>query len=260
MAKTKIIRKDFNSINHLIQHNKDGQVNKNIWAHGCSSTTGTKSFTMTDSFEDAMDLMLKGWSEGAKKLTSSLNIANSKMQDKEVKRAIHDVVGFQASVPRYLQGIPTNMVNKKSVKQKQKIVTLTKSIAYSAMIKANQILEDSVKFLQIVQAIEKKGMRVNVYVVWHSKKDDEETIFKTKIKSASERLNVSKMSFPLMHPSFLRRIMFRAIEVNHEIKNNWSYGYGQPMHNTQEYLDKNEYFIPVMISDKDALDIIETTK
>src|SRR5690606_28814273 len=131
---------------------------------------------------------------------------------REIKKTVYDIVGFQASVPRYLQGLPTSMVNKRNVKVKQKSVSLYKSISYSVRIKAEEILEDSVKFLQIVQEIEKQGIRVNVYTVFHSKIPKEEIFITTKIKSANERLNLSKLAYPLMHPSFLRRTTFRTME------------------------------------------------
>lgn len=258
--KTKLIQKDFNSITDLVKYCERGIVNRKIFNQQ-SSISGDYSFTMTHTYDEAQKLLLTGWDDGAKQLTTSLNIANAKMQNREVKRAIHDIVGFQASVPRYLQGIPTNMVNQKNVKQKQKIVTLVKSIAYSSRITANEILDDSVKFLQIVQAVEKKGIRVNVYVAWHSAEGREEVLYRTKIKSSGERLNISKMSFPLLHPSFLRRIMFKTLESDLDIQStSWAGRYGMPQHDTQRLLKKDEYLIPVMISNKDALNIVESAK
>lgn len=257
----RLIKKDFSSISELVKYCERDVVNSKIFSRQ-SSKNGSYSFTMTSNYTEAIKLLLTGWSEGAAKLTTSLNVANAKMQNREVKRAIHDIVGFQASVPRYLQGIPTNMVNQKNVKQKQKVITLVKSIAYYSGITTDEILSDSVKFLQIVQAIEKKGIRVNIYIAWHSAIEGrEEILYRTKIKSSGERLNISKMSFPLLHPSFLRRIMFKALESDLDIQSkSWAGGYGRPQHHTQKLLKKDEHFIPVMISDKDALNIINNTK
>lgn len=260
----RIYKTDFKSIGSMVKYCKEAKTNKLVWPdeYDESSSSGGYHFTDTHSYKEAEDLLLNGWEDGSKKLTKSLKLANAKLQQKDVKRSINDIVGFQPNVPRYLQGIPTNMINKKNVKQNQKVITLTKSICYSAKVNKNDILEDSVKFLQIVQEIEKKGIRVNVYTIFHAIKDNEEILIRTKIKSSSERLNISKMSFPLLHPSFLRRIIFKVMEKEQRVVNGWKIGYGIPQgkHETKKLLDKNEYYIPVLISQNEALNIVENIK
>lgn len=259
VGKQKVFITEFSNIKEMYEHCNANIINERLFRHRQASIVNKRDFTMTDNYKQAEDLLLNGWSEGAKNLTKQLKIANNKMANKEVKRAVFDVVGFQASVPRYLQGVPQNMINKKNVVQKQKIVTLTKSIAYNASYTPKQILDDSVKFLQLVQEIEKLGIRTNINVVMHSLQDNEEVLFKVKIKSSGERLNISKMSFPLLHPSFLRRMIFRCIEVEQRIKNSWNFGYGRPVPNnkdTQQHLEKNEYFVPVNISEQKMISLV----
>lgn len=260
----RVIVREFESIGELTMYMEKQPVNQRVFWNNQASVTGSYEFTKTRNFDEAKDLLFKGWDAGAKKLTSELKVANAKAQDKFVQRAVFDVVGFQASVPRYLQGIPTNMVNKVNVKQKQRVVTLSKMLTYQARVKADEILEDSVKFLQIVQAIERKGIRVNVNVIFHTIKQNEEIFYKVRIKSSSERLNISKMSFPLIHPSFLRRIIFRAMEVEGELtRTDWSFGYGRPatQQQTQQLVDKNnETIIPTLINMRDAQNIVENIK
>lgn len=248
----------FDSIGELVKHCNEAQVNQMFKADQ-ASIRGDYSFTNTRNFDEAMQLVTNGWDSGSKNLTEKLKIANLKQQSKEVKRAINDIVGFQVNVPRYLLGIPTNMVNQKAVKRKQPIITLIKSISYSGAVSADTILEDSVKFLQIVQEIEKKGIRVNIYTHRHGWKGDEEHVCRVKIKGANERLNISKMSFPLTHPSFLRRLMFRVTETELRLKDNqWSGTYGQPATEDQSklVLKENEYLIPTLIDFQKVQDIM----
>ena len=47
------------------------------------------------------------------------------------------------------------------------------------------------------------------------------------MKSANERLNISKLAFPLVHPSMFRRLYFRFIEVYPTIPRSFTYGYGK---------------------------------
>lgn len=229
-----------------------------------SSVEGMEFFTGTKSYEEAIELLKFGWSDGAKKLNTSLKIANKDVQSKEVKRAVYDVVGFQASVPRYLQGIPTSMVNTIPTKRKSKTVTIYKSIAYAALVDKDDILKDSVKFLQIIQEIEKQGIKANVYVIHHGYAEKEHLVNLVKVKSASERLNISKLAFPLMHPSFLRRIVFRSIETESRLKNfRWARGYGYPAKRaqTESFIKamkkENVLFIPTLISEQEAINIVE---
>jgi hypothetical protein len=251
---------EFNNIGDLVDHCNTGICNTKSFPER-HSVKGTKSFTMTSNYSEAQELLLNGWDEGAKKLTSKLNIANRSLQTKEVRKMIYDIVGFQANVPLYLQGVPTNMVNYKKVKKEQKVITLVKSVTYLAMVSAERIMEDSIKFLQIVQAIEAKGIRVNIDVVNHTVlgSSNEEMLMRVRIKKASERLNISKMSFPLLHPSFFRRIIFRVMEDELRVKGSWGHGYGRPASpsDTTKHLAKGEYYIPVLISQDAALDVIK---
>lgn len=256
-GKRKVFTKQFEGLNDFYQHCRDGLRNRTAFAKQ-SSIEGTKGFTGTKDYAEAEQLLINGWSQGAEKLTAQLKVANSTFQNKEVKKAIFDIVGFQASVPRYLQGVPTNMVNKKVEKKKQKVITLVKSITYLGHIGTAQIMDDSIKFLQIVQGIEAKGIRVNVDVFFHAVNSGEEMMIRIPIKKSSERLNLSKMSFPLLHPSFLRRFIFRAMEVESRVRTQWAYGYGQPGGKMQveALLKPNEYYIPVLISEYDAINIM----
>ena len=242
----KVFVSEYNSISEFvkeIESKKTVPMFKGLEASQLAEK-GRKGWYGTSNYNEARGLLTNGWDAGAKNLNTKLKIANAKMQDKEVKRAVYDLVGFQASVPRYLQGIPQNMINKRTVKQKAKVITLNKSVSYAALVNPDKIMEDSIKFLQIVQSLEKQNVRVNVNVIWMCEKGREKIFYKIKIKSANERLNISKLSFPLTHPSFLRRIMFKSLEVEERITDSrWATGYGIPCDAStiNKYTDKNEY-------------------
>lgn len=256
----KVYGQEFESIMDLVNHCKSAPVNVKCFPER-RSHTGEFGFTNTHNYKEALDLLLNGWAQGAEKLTKQLKISD--MNNKIVQRAVFDIVGFQASVPRYLQGIPTNMVNKKNVKTKQKVITILKQINYPGNAKPQQVLDDSIKFLQIVQAIEAKGIRVNVEAVSLSFLKNEGCFLRVPIKKSSERMNISKMSFPLLHTSMQRRIVFSTRETEMRLQNTaWGWGYGQPAdkEDFKLMLKENEYFIPVMITEKDALEIMENVK
>ena len=62
-----------------------------------------------------------------------------------------------------------------------------------------------------------------------SRSDNVGVGFKIKLKSANESLNISKLTFPLIHPSMLRRLALRFIEVNPHTTRRFIRGYGAPL-------------------------------
>ena len=102
------------------------------------------NFRGTHSMEEARELLLHGWDDGAKqlkdKLDAKVNVNNTGYKNK----TIYDVAGFQCSVPRYLQGVPTNMINNKRVVQKKKVVNITKDFVYSGITSKETMMHESI--------------------------------------------------------------------------------------------------------------------
>jgi hypothetical protein len=191
----------------------------------------------------------------AKRIETKLNLIANEVQPKTTQRSKYDVVGFQASVPRYLQGIPTNMINKKPVVQKQKVITIVKHVSYLGDVSQEEIVENSIKALQIVKKVEAQGYRVNLDVVRPTEKDGEILFTRVRIKSANERMNISKVAFPLVHPSMLRRLFFRFTEVVPDITaKGWVYSYGVTIYDrnkVKSFLKDGEYYIHNFIDNVD---------
>lgn len=137
--------------------------------------------------------MRNGWSQMAADLNTKLDIKMKHVQTTTWRKQQLGVVGFQPVVPLYLAGVPNNMISQVQVKLKSKVVDITKSINYNCKVTTETIINESVKTLQIVKQLEASGYRkygTSIYV-------------KVRIKSANEKLNVSKIAFPLVHPSML---------------------------------------------------------
>ena len=237
--------REFDSLNEFESYITNTPLNDTFRWQKLSSTNGSYSFTQTQSYEEATKLLKDGWSSMAQDITKKLNVIKNQVVNEHVQKILYDVVGFQASVPRYLQGIPTSMVNKKLVPVKQKVITLDKDISYNASIKTEQIIEASVQTLQLIKKIEAQGIRVNLNLVWGVSAGDTKEIAKVRLKSANERLNISKLSFPLVHPSMLRRLCFRYLEVAPTVTKPYTWGYGAPLDGSQlKTYCKDEYVLP----------------
>ena len=237
--------REFDSLNEFESYITNTPLNDTFRWQKLSSTSGSYSFTQTQSYEEATKLLKDGWSSMAQDLTNKLNVIKNQVVNEHVQKILYDVVGFQASVPRYLQGIPTSMVNKKLVPVKQKVITLDKDISYNASIKTEQIIEASVQTLQLIKKIEAQGIRVNLNLIWGVAAGDTKEVAKVRLKSANERLNISKLSFPLVHPSMLRRLCFRYLEVAPTVTKSYTWGYCAPLDGSQlKTYCKDEYVLP----------------
>ena len=241
---TAIIR-EFNGLNDFEQYITNTPLNKVFQWSKLDSVTNSFNFSQTHSYEEANELFKNGWQDMAQKLTKTLKVQQMQVENAQVQKVMFDIVGFQASVPRYLQGIPTSMVNKKLVPTKQKVITLNKDISYHAGVKTEEIVKASIQTMQLVKKIEAQGIRVNLNLIWGVWAGKTKEILKIRLKSANERLNVSKLAFPLVHPSMLRRLCFRYLEVAPTITEEYHFGYGHPMNGSSlKPYCKDEYVLP----------------
>ena len=247
-GKTTTYIREFDSLNSFYEYITTTPLNKTFcWKKGgLGSTAGSKGFTGTESFEEAVSLFKNGWDDMAKKLTKKLNVQPNCSVTSYVQKTVYDIVGFQCSVPRYLQGIPTNMVNKRLTPVKQKVVTLNKDFTYNSKTSTEDIIEASIQTMQVVKMIEAQGIRVNLNIIFGVTAGNTREIVKIRVKSANERVNISKLAFPLVHPSMFRRLCFRYIEVAPTITNDYyKYGYGMPLNGSQlKQHCKDEYVLP----------------
>ena len=246
-------KQEFSSINEFYKYICDTPFNDAFrWAshESVASTPHDKMWTKTSSFDEAVDLMKNGWTDMAQQMTQKLKVTPS-MELMHQMRTVIGVAGFQPVVPLYLAGVPTNMVSKQMQPVKQKVINVVKSIDYSGSVSADTIVEESIKAMQIIKKLESQGYRTNLYVAIGSFKHDTELVCKIKVKSASEKLNISKLAFPLAHPSMLRRLLLRWIEVNPNVTKAFVGNYGRPA--SYEQMKKafpNDVVLPAIFDGK----------
>ena len=227
---------------------------------GYGSIDGSYEFTQTHDFEEAYDLLKQGWEEGTKRLKDKLETKVKSVSTKQ--KTMYDVAGFQCSVPRYLQGVPTNMINKKTVSQKNKVITINKNISYGAFVSADQIPGECAKVLELINNLESNGCRVNLNIIVGTTVANEyhnyEDYVKICVKQASQRLNLKQVAFPVMHPSMLRRIFFALME-RYEEGYNFANRYGRPLDSIKDFpkeiFKTNEYYLPRFTEEEKITDI-----
>lgn len=205
----------------------------------------SKTWYGTKSFKEATELFKNGWNIGSEELTKKLKIAETQKEVATIAKSVLDVCGFQAIVPLYLQGAPNNMVSKKMIPIKNKVITINKTISVSASVSPETIKNESIKCFQIIKKIEASGLRVNLNLMISTGY----VCVKIRLKSANEKLNISKLAFPLVHPSMFRRLYFRFIEVYPTIPENYtiSYGYVPDEKCFKAICGKNEIVLPTLL-------------
>lgn len=204
-------------------------------------------FTGTRDFDEATILFKDGYKEGAERLSNVLKAEEAKVKPTYARRTAYDVQGYMPCVPLYLNGIPNNMITTRNVKIKQKVVVINKDISYSAGVSKDKIMDESVKAFRIIRKLESQGYRCELNIVFGSYMYKRGFAIRIKIKGADEKLNISKTAFPLIHPSMLRRLIFRFIEVYPDVTSNFTSGYGIPISQGTLKQLYNGIFLPKII-------------
>jgi len=256
---TRIVTEEFESINELCNHMVESSSN---FKGRNSSNDGSYYFTGTSSFEEALRLLKYGDTASIDKIQDALKLDKNYTQAVSRVKNEYNVHGYQASVPRYLQGVPTSMINQKKVQQKQKVINIVKMINYNASVDTDTIIENAKKAIQIIQLVESKGYRVNLKVMSCGVDYGEAYNLIVQVKHSSENLNIAKLAFALANPSMNRRMKFRCIEVNTNLEGRWS-GYGNAQTWTEDIKRYNPtlgnaYILPQFI--KNVEELIESWK
>lgn len=179
-----------------------------------SSENATKTFTGTESYEEAENLLL----HGDKGIAAKLVECNGKRMNEAKKNTIYNSpVGFVPNIPNYLSGRPDNMFAVKTQTYKScKVLNVCVNSAVSFDVTTKDIIAFNQKLLNVVYTLEKRGYRLNLYVgvvAEFSKSNNIGACF-IKVKDSGKLLNVTNVAYPLCNASFLRRHFFKWVETN----------------------------------------------
>lgn len=218
---------DFATLYQFIKYIKSAPVNKELFWTLSSQKPDKNGWYQTETFDEAVDLCLSGWSEGFEKLIKIKRRIDERLLTSIVKPTqVRDIIGYTPSVPDYIMGNPFNMWNKQK-RELPTFVTIYFNIAYSSMTIRNQIFNRGAITLSLIDALEERGYSVRFKTFECSTEGNEMIIGFFNLKSDGEKLNVKKTYFPICHPSFLRRLNF-ALKERTPVAKNWYYSYGIP--------------------------------
>lgn len=244
----KINHERFDSIDTFMKVIENRPKNE-IMRNANSSRGGSKSFTGTKNFEEALDLLKNGYEKSLEKIKSAV-AKDLKISQSRPRRTPHNaVVGFVPNVPNYLLGIPEQMITIHQTPEKVKAISISYYIGNNCGTEASDLEDAGIKILNVINRLELSGVRVNLDVIaMCSKSGSEWQIASVNVKDYKEQLDIKKLCFPLAHPSMFRRFGFAWLERSTDMKANFSYGYGHSAQKKEErqlesVFGENEFFI-----------------
>lgn len=206
---------------------KGKELNRSTEISGYNTT-----FTSTESFEAADDLMKFGDKVNAEKINATIRKIKAQGKGNETKNSLYNSpCGFLPIVPKVLAGDPQNMLAiKKQRYNSTKVLNVLYNITADFGIETGQMTETAAKVANVIASLEKNGYRVNLYAFFAAKsKLDKHSKASCliKIKDSGKYLDTLRIAYPLINPSFLRRHLFAYLERLEEYK--LYNGYGIPL-------------------------------
>lgn len=232
---------DFSSITEFICYLDTHHPNMDIFGPNLSSEDKSFDFTKTTSLEEAIKLCRFGWHENFNKIVELKYMLEKYIKMSQMKmRQYNYYVGYVPDVKAYLEGSPLSMFNKESLKRRH--IDIYYNAAILGQVSTNQIFNRGAITLSLVEILENMGFSVGLYVFTMSSSNNQIHYAKFHLKGPNERLNIQKLFFPLCHPSFLRRLVFRLREETPDIEYHWKDGYGRTCNDytIREIIDLND--------------------
>lgn len=221
-----IMEYDFDSITAFLDYIDSAPINSEIWGYRrLESETENYDFCKTHSLEEAKELCKYGYHDNFEKLVELKNTLEKYIKlSRKQSRQYNFYVGYAPDVKAYLEGSPLFMLNRQYPKRKH--IDVYFNAANIASVSSNMIFNRGAITLCIVEILENMGFSVDFNFFTMASKNDQVHYVKLNLKRSGERLNIQKSFFPLAHPSFLRRLIFRLMEQTPDITMAWTSGYG----------------------------------
>ncbi len=248
---SKIMEYTFQSITEFLEYLNSRRVDTRKFGYEPASETGGYYFTKTRSYDEAKDLIKYGYHEDFEKLVELKATLEKYIKMSRMKtRQYNYYVGYAPDVKAYLEGNPLSMLNKETPKRKH--VDIYYNSAILGDVSTEQIFNRGAITLSLVEILENMGFSVGLHVFTMSKCNSQVHLAKFSLKEPNERLNIQKLYFPLCHPSFLRRLVFRLREITPDIETAWSDGYGRTCNDylIREYIDLKDNDIVICQPDE----------
>lgn len=256
-----VICETFDSMTKLLKAIDERPVNDLWQGQERSSQRIGSRFTGTEDYAEAKSLAINGWGEHLSKIRKGVVSGNLKADKTSItrRRPQNSVIGFAPNVPNAILGLPESMITIKQQPQKVKAITIIFNTSVIADWEVEEILDSGVAVLQLINNIERRGVKVKLISEFKSSRNNNEVgIARVVLKDFKDSLDLKKVAFPFANASMQRRIGFAWLETVHGLKvNDWVWSYGQSLGDVHEYrellgilkehnlINDNEYYITI---------------
>jgi hypothetical protein len=234
MNKKVLVYEHFKGLNNLIDTMDQRPKNKAFKdydrpASQRDETGEKKPWSGTETYKDAMELIRIGYKEPLEKMKKEI-VKIGETQKPIRPKLKTDYVGFVPHVPNTVMGLPMTMLNKEKSISKNKMIHLIYSFGASSNVKPHDLIKGGINFISLVNNLEKQGYRVKIDIATSFTSSKTLAFMTVNVKEYQQKLNLLKLTFPLVHPSMFRRISFKWLETTPENKDDsFTMGYGKPL-------------------------------
>lgn len=158
------------------------------------------------SYQEALDLMRDGYQPTVEKMRGLFK-ANKSGESKRFAFQ-NNVQGFAPVVPLALKNVPNCMIDMRMKPIKAKVIDVYYDMVTSCSVSSERILTTGQELLGTIIELERQGYRFNLYAVQSYSDEQSCDMLVVKVKSASQPLDLKRISFPLAHTAFFRVIGF----------------------------------------------------
>ena len=172
-------------------------------------------FFMSETFEAALELAIKGWPEGAKQArTISISAAENLQRTAAPRREWHRAVygGGGLLVNSYLQGQPDCYLHK--IKERSNnFIRLVLNVGAVGAVSSEILVRRGVTAAAVCEYLELNCYRVKIQFAYRNASGDYDAEWLVTLKNFNESLDLDRIAFFLGHPSCLRRLIFSHEET-----------------------------------------------
>lgn len=190
-------------------------VRSNLSRASRNNYGGGASWSGTNSFEEALELASRGWSEGLHMVgrlgVSMFDVLGSRRDGMKTR---HDTAGAWVDIGSFCMGEPEHMIDFEPVREATHgpIVRIVVSGIASSMVNASTITRRGSAVMALIDCLENAGRSIELILNLHSGHADKlETVITLKAPGVS--LSPEQLAFALCHPSTLRRLWFGVAET-----------------------------------------------
>lgn len=222
----------YNSLGEFNRDITSAPFNK-IFANRCGGPSsqaidkGSQPWHGTKDWQTAEDLLLGGDDKSVKLILDTDVIKTPKRTIAQMPINRTSVVGRRVHIPNFVAGLPNCMIKQKHIDYKQRVITIVVSGVVAGSWSPQLLAEVNAKVVTAIQAIEKGGIYVNLYMLYAYAYRTESVGALIKIKDSGHPLEIAKMAYAMVNPAMMRRHSFRFLETRKELTfSGWAGGYG----------------------------------